>query len=79
MQTALDKAQQALTLLEQAVTGAHSRRQAINDSAAKSAAVVADQQKTINDLTTKLAQAENALHALADKVSALTSNVAGIS
>ena len=79
MQTAIDKAQQALTLLEQAVTGAHSRRQASNDLAAQNAEKAKENQKIITDLTARAVAAENALTALTDKVSTLTSTVAGLS
>jgi hypothetical protein len=77
--TPIDRAQQALVALENAVAGAKARRQTTNDRDVQNAANVVEHEKTIADLTAELASAENALNALTDKVGALTSNVAGLS
>lgn len=79
MQTPIDKAAEALVLLQQAVTSAQARRKAITDLAAQNEAKVALHEKTITDLTARAVSAENALTALTDKVGALTTTVAGIS
>jgi phage shock protein A len=63
--TPIDKTQQALAGLQQAIASAHARRQ--------------EHEKTITDLTARAVSAENALTALTDKVSALTSDVASLS
>lgn len=79
MQTPIDKAQEAIAILQQAVTSARARRQATNDRDAQNAFLVAQHEETITELTARAVSAENALTALTDKVSTLTSDVAGLS